>query len=257
MRVLGEGLAPRVQDGRDADRAAEVSRIAAEGEERLGGRPKQERVDHARIALRERIERMGQREDDVKVGNGEQVRTPGVDPAGTGPGLTRGAVPIPTRVEGETGGPAVVTRLPMPAQQRGAARRDRAERQPLDRREPMRAPIGVAMGPHDVPQREADRRDRGRRLYGDGTPGLARWRVESIQQIERRPGRDLGMPRQLEVPHRRTQMAVAQQPLDGVEVDARFEQMRRKAMPQRILTLPMNRLPRSFTTVTIPSMVST
>ena len=96
--------------------------IAAEGEEGVSGRPKQQRVDHARIALGERIERVWQGEDDMKVGNGEQFCTPGLDPAGTGLGLTRGAVPISTRVEGETCGAAVVTRLPTPAQRCGTPR---------------------------------------------------------------------------------------------------------------------------------------
>ena len=69
MQMLRERLAPGVQNRRDADCAAQVARVPAEREERLGSRAKQEGVDHARIALRQRIEVMGQREDDVKVGN--------------------------------------------------------------------------------------------------------------------------------------------------------------------------------------------
>ena len=56
---------------------------------------------------------------------------------------------------------------------------------------------------------------------------------------------------QVEVPHRRADVPVAEQALDRMDVDARFEQMRREAVPQRILTLLMNRPPPSFTTVTI------
>ena len=44
-----------MEDGGHADRATEVSRIAAEGEQRVGGRAKQQRVDDARIALTERV----------------------------------------------------------------------------------------------------------------------------------------------------------------------------------------------------------
>ena len=69
MEVLRESLAPRVKDRGDADRAAEVPRIAPEGEQRVRGRAKEQRVDHARIALRERIEIVRQREDDVEVRN--------------------------------------------------------------------------------------------------------------------------------------------------------------------------------------------
>ena len=145
----------------------------------------------------------------------------------------------------------------MPAQESGAAGRDRAERQPLDRREPMRAPIGVAMGPHEVRKREADRRDHGRRLCGDGTHGLARWRVDAIEQVEGRARPDLGVPCQLQVPRRGAEMAMPHQTLNRVQIHASFEQMGREAMAQRILTLLMNRPPRSFTTVTIRSTANT
>ena len=47
---------------------------------------------------------------------------------------------------------------------------------------------------------------------------------------------------------------MAEQQLDRAQVGASFQEMRGVRMAQRILTLPMNRLPRSFTTVTIPSM---
>jgi hypothetical protein len=45
--------------------------------------------------------------------------------------------------------------------------------------------------------------------------------------------------------------------LDRPEVDPTFQQMRREAVAQRILTLPMNRPPPSFTTVTIHSTANT
>ena len=45
---------------------------------------------------------------------------------------------------------------------------------------------------------------------------------------------------------------MAEEFLYGANVVAVLEQVRGKTVPQRILTLPMNRLPRSFTTVTIP-----
>ena len=115
MEMLREGLTPRVQDGGDADGAAEVAGVAPEGEQGLGGRPEQERVEHPRIALRERIERVGQREDHMEVGNRQELRTPRLEPASTRLGLTRGTVSIATRVVGQTCGAAVVTRLPTPA----------------------------------------------------------------------------------------------------------------------------------------------
>jgi hypothetical protein len=50
---------------------------------------------------------------------------------------------------------------------------------------------------------------------------------------------------------------VAEQALNRVDVHAGLEQVRRKGVAQRILTLPVSRLPRSFTTVTIRSTVNT
>ena len=56
-----------------ADRAAEVPRVASEGEQRVGGRAEEQRVEDPRIALGERVEVVRQREDDVEVRNRQQV----------------------------------------------------------------------------------------------------------------------------------------------------------------------------------------
>jgi hypothetical protein len=50
---------------------------------------------------------------------------------------------------------------------------------------------------------------------------------------------------------------MAEKLLDGADVRPAFEQVCGERMPQRILTLPMNRLLRSFTIVTIPFMANT
>ena len=65
------------------------------------------------------------------------------------------------------------------------------------------------------------------------------------------------MARQLKVARRGADMPVPEQPLNRVEVDTRFEQVPGKGMPQRILTLLMNRPLPSFTTDTIRSTAST
>jgi len=64
-------------------------------------------------------------------------------------------------------------------------------------------------------------------------------------------------PGQMQIDERVFQLAVTEEQLAGAQIRARFEQMGRETMAQRILTLPMNRLPRSFTTVTIPSTRNT
>ncbi len=87
--------------------------------------------------------------------------------------------------------------------------------------------------------------------------GLGRWRVDAIEQVEGRARPDLGVPRQLQIPRRGAEMAMPHQPLNRVQIHAGFEQMGREAMSQRILTLPMNRRPPSFTTDTIRSTANT
>ena len=44
--MLGEGLSPGVENRGDADRAAQMTRVAAECEQRVGRRTKEQRVDH-------------------------------------------------------------------------------------------------------------------------------------------------------------------------------------------------------------------
>ncbi len=61
----------------------------------------------------------------------------------------------------------------------------------------------------------------------------------------------------MEVDRRVGEVRVTQQHLDRAQVGAGLEQVRGVGVAQRILTLPMNRPPRSFTTVTIPSTGNT
>jgi hypothetical protein len=58
MEVLGEGLAPGVEHGGDAELAAEVARIPAKAEERGGRGLKQQPIDQVGMALGERVERV-------------------------------------------------------------------------------------------------------------------------------------------------------------------------------------------------------
>jgi hypothetical protein len=57
----------------------------------------------------------------------------------------------------------------------------------------------------------------------------------------------------LRVPIGGVEAHMAQPTANHIDVDAGFKQMYGARVAQRILTLPMNRRPRSFTTATIPS----
>jgi hypothetical protein len=59
VEVLREGLPPGMQDGGHPHLTAEMPRVAAEAGERGGGGLKQQSVDQARVALRQRVEGVG------------------------------------------------------------------------------------------------------------------------------------------------------------------------------------------------------
>ncbi len=64
--VLGERLPPGVEHGGDAEVTAEVPGIAAEPRQGGRGGLEEQAVDQVRMALRQRVEGVGQREDDVE-----------------------------------------------------------------------------------------------------------------------------------------------------------------------------------------------
>ena len=70
---------------------------------------------------------------------------------------------------------------------------------------------------------------------GTAHTGLAlRRRREPLQQIERRAGRHLRVAGQLNVASRRADVAVTEPPLNGVKVDAGFEEVRRERVAQPV-----------------------
>jgi hypothetical protein len=71
-QVLGEILPPGVQDGGDAEVAAEMPWIASEGHERLGAGLEEEAIEGAGVALRERVQGVRQQGgDDAARAEGE------------------------------------------------------------------------------------------------------------------------------------------------------------------------------------------
>lgn len=175
--MLAEVLSPGVEHGRDAELAAQVAGIAREGLERGDGALEQQGVDEARIALGERVESVGQREDDVEVGDGQQLGSAGLDPARLGQRLAPWAVSVSAGVVDGPRGPAAVATLEMAAERRGTAGLDRAQGAALYGSQPMRALERGAVGAHDRgqirPARLAScrRRPRRRRRAHEGQLG--------------------------------------------------------------------------------------
>src|SRR5215813_4378299 len=128
MQVLGEGLAPGVQEEGRADLAAQPAGVGAEFKERIRGGVEQQPVEDTRIALRECVERVWQREDEVEVRHRQQFRPPRLEPALLRPGLALRAVPVAAGVVAVAPLPTGITLFEVAAQDWGATRRYRAQR---------------------------------------------------------------------------------------------------------------------------------
>jgi hypothetical protein len=98
VHVLRKILAPGVEHGGHAEVTAEVTRIASEAQERRCRTLKEQAIDEPRVTLRQRIERVGQREDDVEIRNGQHLASARGEPALGGHALTLRAVAIATGV---------------------------------------------------------------------------------------------------------------------------------------------------------------
>ena len=71
--MVGERRAPGVQHGSEADARAEMLRVGGDGDQRLSGGPEQEVVDGGLVVERDGADRSRQGEDDVIVGNRQEL----------------------------------------------------------------------------------------------------------------------------------------------------------------------------------------
>jgi hypothetical protein len=122
-----EGLAPGVEDGHEVELPAQVLRIPREGLERLARRAEEQIVDDAGSRKSQPAELVRQREDDVEVGDGEQIRASGFEPVLLGEELALRAVAVATGVVDRAPVTAAVTLLEVAAQGGGAAGREGAQ----------------------------------------------------------------------------------------------------------------------------------
>jgi hypothetical protein len=147
-----EGLAPGVEDGGDADLAAQVLRIAAEGLERLARRGEQETVDDPGLCQGQVPELLGQREDDVEVGDGKQVGATCLEPVLLGKPLALGAVAVAAGVVDGATVAAALTPLEVTPQGGGAAGRERAQDPLLVEAHRMGGAVARSMPADDLPE---------------------------------------------------------------------------------------------------------
>jgi len=126
-----EVLPPRMQHRRYAYIGAEMLRVSGNGRQRLRRGREEESVDLGLVLIRDRADRCRQREDDVEVGDWQQLRLAGLQPCLRRRPLALGTVAIAAGVVGYARVPAIIASLDMPAEGRGAAELDRRHDAPL------------------------------------------------------------------------------------------------------------------------------
>ena len=114
-------LAPGVQHGQHAGLGTQVLGIGGHLEQGLGGGPQEQVVDDPRIGQCDRVEGIREREDDMEVRHGEQLRGAGLQPPCRGRGLAGGAVAIAAGVVGDLLMPALGAPQDVTTQGRRAA----------------------------------------------------------------------------------------------------------------------------------------
>jgi len=121
MWVVHQILAPGVQHGQKTDLGPQVLTVGGDLQERLGRRPKQQAVNHARIVQRQRTELGRQREHDMEVRHVDQLGRAGFEPACAGGCLALWAVAVAARIVREAAMATGVARFFVSAQRGGAA----------------------------------------------------------------------------------------------------------------------------------------
>lgn len=224
--MVEEVLAPRVQDGGDARTHGEL--VAGELHERGAGRFEEQAVHGAGVLRDESVERVRQREDDVEVRHRQQVFFLPVEPlVGVG-ALAARTMPVAATVRHHMVAAAVGAAVTVRAERRRAAAQDRVERFP-----------NVGAQGRRLPQGGGDHL-RHRRCSGFGAPGRGahdRASAGVVEDLVQRTAHRLKLPpADMQVGRRGREVRVPQQHLQAQQIDAVLQEMRGKAVPQRVDT---------------------
>jgi hypothetical protein len=114
-------LSPRVQNGQDTDLGAEVLGIGGDLQQGFRGGLEENSVDHPRILQGDGTDCFREREDHVKVLDGQQLRCSRIQPSGRSRSLALGTMTVATRVVSDPLVSALIACLDVPAQCRSAA----------------------------------------------------------------------------------------------------------------------------------------
>src|SRR5215831_19446804 len=105
VRVMGERLAPRVQNRREADLGTEMLGILGNGLERLGRGLEQKPIDHLLVLVGNSGDLLRQREDYVEVLDRQQIGLARFQPSVGGRALARRAMSVPAAAVRDLGDP--------------------------------------------------------------------------------------------------------------------------------------------------------
>ena len=171
--MIVQVLTPGVQHRDQADLGAEMFGIGGDRAQRLGRGLEQDRVDHRLVLEGDRGDLRRQREDDVEIGNRQQLGLPRGEPLAAGLPLALRAMPVAAGIVGDADRPAGPAALDMAAEFGGPAELDRAHHAPLDAPEMavMGLPIRLAVVAEDVRHLQSRRHGR------TGQPGGTTSRV--------------------------------------------------------------------------------
>ena len=123
--MVGQRLAPRVQNCREADLGTEVLGIARNLLERLCRRLEEKAVDDLLVLVADGSNLLRQCEDHVKILDRQQVGLALFQPSAGGRALARRAMSVPAAAVGDLGKSAVRTAPDVPSQRRRTAGLDR------------------------------------------------------------------------------------------------------------------------------------
>ena len=173
-----------MKHGGHADLSAKMVRVASDRQQSLGGGLKEDSVDEGLVAQGERIEIVGQREDDVEVRRRQQALEPLREPLRSSGALALGAMPVAAGVIRDALVAAAVACVHVPAQCGGAARGDVSQDALLGARRGMCEPVLFSVRTHHVGDLEA----RSLALHdGASAEDAGRGRAEQIERASRVP----------------------------------------------------------------------
>lgn len=151
VRMADQGLPPRVKDAQDPDLRAEMARISRHRAESRRAGVEEPRVQTGTMPIRQRQERVREREDDVDIRHVEEVPLACGEPALARLSLALRTMTIATRVVGDGPMPAGVTPIEMAPERGRATARDGAEHRSLLHAQPrMLLDEGVTLRVEDI-----------------------------------------------------------------------------------------------------------